>query len=96
MTLIKAIVTRLEAVLEEMDSLATDCGSPEALEDLNAEFEDSLVMLSEISPRDEDWQEELSDALEDLRALAGDYRKLAGAIPGVEALALRLEQAARA
>ena len=94
--MIRTIVARLEAILTELDALSGASGSPEALEDLNAEFEDSLVMLLEISPRDEDWQEELSDALEDLRALAGDYRKLAGAIPGVEALALRLEQAARA
>lgn len=86
------IVRRLEAVLAEMDALAGACGSPEALEDLNAEFEDALMLLSEIDPREDGWEEELSDALEALRALAGDYRRTG--IPGVEALADKLEASA--
>lgn len=90
--MIKTIVERLEAVLAELDVLTEECGSPEALEDLNAEFEDALMMLSDINPREEGWEEELSDTLEDVRALAGDYRKTG--IPGVEGLAAKLEQAA--
>lgn len=92
--MIKTIVERFEAVLAELDALAGACGSPEALEDLNAEFEDALMMLSDIDPREEGWREELSDALECLRTLAGDYRMLAGDIPGVGALAERIETAA--
>ena len=87
---IKTIVERLEAVLEAFDALAAD--APEALEDLNAEFEDALMLLSEIDPREAGWQEELDDALEELRALAGDYRRTG--VPGVEALAEKLEMAA--
>jgi len=90
---IRTIVARLEAILTELDALSGASGSPEALEDLNAEFEDTLMMLSDIDPREEGWQEELSDTLEDLRALAGDYRRTG--IAGVEALASKLEQAAR-
>jgi len=86
------IIRRMEALLEEMDALAGACGSPEALEDLNAEFEDALMLLSEIDPREDGWEEELSDALEALRALAGDYRRTG--IAGVEALADKLETSA--
>ena len=85
------LVERLEAVLGELDALAGTCEEPEALEDLNAEFEDALILLSEIDPREDGWQEELSDALEELRALAGDYRGTG--VPGVAALADRLEAA---
>jgi hypothetical protein len=91
--MIKNIVAHLEAVLEALDALAGECDEPEALEDLNAEFEDTLMMLSEINPREDGWQEELSDALEDLRSLAADYRRTG--IPGVEALAGKLEAAAQ-
>jgi hypothetical protein len=45
-----------------------------------------------IDSRDAGWEEELSDALEEIRALAGDYRK--AGIPAAKALADRLEQAA--
>ena len=91
--MIKTMVERLETVLSELDALAGACGSPEALEDLNAEFEDALMLLSELDPREEGWREELSEALEGLRALAGDYRTMAGDIPGVMALAERIEAA---
>ena len=90
--MIRTIAKRLEAVLAELDVLSGECGSPEALEELNAELEDTLLMLSDIDPREEGWQEELSDTLEDLRALAGDYRRTG--IAGVDALAAKLEQAA--
>lgn len=89
--MINTIVERLEAVLAELDALSAECGAPEALEDLNAELEDALMLLSDIDPREDDWEEELSDGLEEIRALAGDYRKTG--IPGAKALADKLEQA---
>lgn len=90
------IAKRFETILSELDALAGACDSPEALEDLNAEFEDTLLMLSELNPRDEGYKEELGDIMEDLQFLADDYRALAGEIPGVEALAEKLKQAAEA
>ncbi len=90
--MIKIIVKRLEAVLAELDALSGECGSPDELEDLNAELEDALMMLSDIDPRQAGWEEELSDTLEDIRALAGDYRRTG--IPAARALAVKLEQAA--
>ena len=91
--MIKDTVERLEAVLAALDALAGECGDPEALEDLNAEFEDALMLLSQINPREDGWEDEFSGVLEDLRALAGDYRRTG--IPGVEALAEKLEAAAQ-
>ena len=90
--MINTIVKRLEAVLSELDALSSESGSPEELEDLNAELEDALMLLSDIDPRETGWEEELSDALEEIRALAGDYRQTG--IPGAKALADKLEQAA--
>lgn len=89
--MIENLSKRLEAVLGKLDALAGECEEPEALEDLNAEFEDALMLLSEIDPRGDGWQEELADALEELRALAGDYRRTG--IPWVAALADELEAA---
>ena len=90
--MIETIVEQLEAVLAELDALSSASGSPEELEDLNAELEDALMLLSDIDPREAGWEEELSDALEEIRSLAGDYRRTG--IPGVNALAGKLEQAA--
>lgn len=80
-------------VLAELDALCGRCGadSAEALEELNAELEDALLLLEEIHPGEGDWREELDDALEEFSALAGDYRRLGDGIPGLEALARRLE-----
>ena len=59
-----------------------------------SEFFAAFASFSELAPREAGWREEMADILEDLRALAGDYRALSGEIPGVVALAARLEQAA--
>ena len=88
-------VTRLREILEELDALAAeqDGGEAEALEELNAEFEDALMLFDELGG--EDAREELDDALEELDALAGDYRAFAGRIDGVGTLAERLDMAAQ-
>lgn len=84
-----------EEILSELDALASDLDDAEELEELNAELEDALMMLGELDPRDGDYDEDLEDALEELRALAGDYQRLAGAIPGVADLARRMETMAQ-
>lgn len=93
---IRQFVDRFGEILAELDALAEECdaGSAEELEDLNAELEDSLLLLSELRPESDDWREELSGTLEELQALAGDYRDLADEIPGVADLAERLERTA--
>ena len=65
---------RFRALLEELDGVAEDTGD-EDLEDMNAEFEDALFMLSEIDPKSEDAAEELADALEEFETLRDDYAR---------------------
>ncbi len=91
---IQTFLDRFGALLEQLDALTEDCAddAAEDLEDLNAELEDALMLLGEC--RSDDDPEELSDALEDLKALAGDYRALSGDIPEIAALADQLEMAA--
>lgn len=88
-----AYVKRFEALLAELDDAADDVDdddAAEALDDLNAEFEDALFMLSQIRPQDDDAAEDMNDTLETLRALAEDYRALAGGGEAVRELADRL------
>ena len=89
-------IQRFGELLSELDALAEDRGGDacEDLEDLNAEFEDALLLLDEWKPGDD--ADELADALDDLRALAGDYRALSGRVPGLADLAERLNTAADA
>lgn len=93
---VKSVTQRMDAVLDGLDGLVGACDARvrEALEDLNAELEDVLLLLSELRPGDADWLEEWEDALEEVKALAEDYRTLAEDVPGLEALARRLEQIA--
>ena len=65
---------RFQEILEAFDAACAAAGGPEALEDLNAEFEDMLLALGDIRPDDED---ELRDAADDLEAVADDYGALA-------------------
>ena len=84
----------LEETLAALDALAEDFDGEavEDLEDLNAELEDALMLLDALN---DDEAEERCEALSDICALAGDYRALASAVPGLDALAIRLENAAR-
>ena len=65
---------RFRALLEELDGIAEDIGD-EDLEDMNAEFEDALLMLSEIDPKADDATEEVADALEEFEGLKDDYAR---------------------
>lgn len=70
-------VSRFQAILDELDAFEMN----EALEELNAEFEDALFMLESIDYEDEDAPEEFADSLEELQALAEAYRALSGEMP---------------
>ena len=64
-------------ILEALDDVA---GEDEALEELNAELEDALMLIEESEP------EELEENLEELDSLRRDYEK----IPAARELAARL------
>ena len=76
---IQVFSARFQEILAAFDGLCEGAGCPEALEDLNAEFEDMLLALADIRPAaDDGWREELTDAADDLDAIADDYEALAG------------------
>ena len=86
MSAMQEIRKRFQAILEALDSLAEQ-SSDDALEDMNAELEDALFMLSEIDTGSEDWREELRDMLETLDALRVDYARR----PDTSAIAGQME-----
>ena len=80
---------RFQEILFELDELAEGSeGDADDLEDLNAELEDSLMLLDEL--RKEDDREALTEALEDLEALCGDYAALYDRFEGLENITRRL------
>ena len=81
---------RFRALLEELDGVAEDVGD-EDLEDMNAEFEDALFMLSEIDPKSDDAQEEIADALEEFEALRDDYARRADTKDIAERLSMLIQ-----
>ena len=65
---------RFREILEQLDE-AAEVADDEDLEELNAEFEDALFMLSEIDPKGEGAAEEVADALDEFDALRDDYAR---------------------
>ena len=89
----QTFLPRFYGILAALDELADGAAaSSEDLEDLNAELEDALMLIDALKPEDE--REELLEALEDVRALAGDYQALAKDEPRVAVLARQLAMAA--
>ncbi|MBR1560590.1 MAG: hypothetical protein IJ646_10160 [Clostridia bacterium] len=69
------IIARMREALDALDRLAEGRGD-EALDELNAEFEDALFMMEQADGDDPD---DLADALEELEALWQDYMEIDGA-----------------
>lgn len=90
-----AFKERYLTLLEELDELAgSDALTDEQtddLDDLNAEFEDAILLLDSLDPENTDFEEELEDALAEFDALAEDYRDYSEVVPEFGALADRLE-----
>ena len=87
---VREFEARFQEILDALDALGADLAGEDAgtLEELNAELEDALFMLSEIDPKGADAADELRDTFETLEALAGDIRKVAAAAPLAERLAM--------
>ena len=89
---LKDFIARCLGVLDELDELAGAKGN-DALDDLNAELEDMLMVLQDIRPGLPGWREELEEALDDLDAVAEDYERLAdGPLPETAEPAGRLRR----
>ncbi len=70
-------LARFQDILDALDGFEMT----DALEELNAEFEDALFMIESIDPEEEDAQEELEESFEELHSLLEDYRELAKEVP---------------
>ena len=66
-------VKRFQEILDAMDEFEMD----EALEELNAQFEDTLFWMENIDEEVEDAADEIEDALEEISDLLDGYRELA-------------------
>ena len=83
---------RFREILDSMDEAATG-DIAEALEELNAEFEDALFMLEEIDLKGDDWREEFMDALDEFQALAEDYARYTSVASLAERMKLLVQMA---
>jgi len=88
---------RFRELLAELDDLRDQAQGDvsEALEEMNAEYEDALFLIECINTDEEDWQEEFADALEEYKDLCSGYRKLAESFPELAAEADRLDMIIR-
>ncbi len=66
---IEKLIDELNSILDELDELSDN----EEIEELNANLEDVLFMLSE-SDDESDFEEELEDALAELSDIASGYK----------------------
>lgn len=87
---IKEFEKRFRGLLDEMDELRADADD-EDLEELAADFEDALFVVECIGADDEDWREQLIDALDEFSDIAEGSRRLAGEIPQMEGIAGRMD-----
>lgn len=80
---------RFHEILDALDEMDMD----EELEEMNAQFEDTLFWMESIDEDEDDAQEEIEDALEEMEGLLEDYRKLAEERTELGQKALELEMA---
>ena len=88
---LNGFIDRFHGILDAFDDLTAD----EEQEELNAEFEDAIFLLENVDPEDEDAAEEIGDALDEIDALCGDFRKAAEKDPERMEIVLQMEMAAR-
>ena len=87
---VKEFEKRFREILASLDEFRDE---NEEIEEMNAEFEDSLFVIECIDVNDEEWEEEFTDALEEFRDLLDNYRDLAEEIPELNEVADRLDMA---
>lgn len=94
---IKEFEKRFRGILSELDGLRDACSgdAAEAMEEMNAEFEDALFVIECIDVEDEEWQEEFTDALEEFKDLMVEYRSVEEEVPAIAETINRLEMAIR-
>ena len=84
-------IAEFEARFSKILAALDDIADGEDMEELNAEFEDALFMLSQIDPKTDDAPEEFMDALDEFDALRADYARLPAAREAAERLGMLIE-----
>lgn len=74
---ISAFIERLQDILDAMDELNEDG----MLDEINAEFEDTIFLMENIDPDDADAQEEFEGALEEIEDILAEYRDFEDKLP---------------
>lgn len=87
---VKEFEKRFREILASLDELRNE---DEEIEEMNAEFEDTLFVIECIDINDEEWEEEFSDALEEFKDLLDGYRELEDEIPELKDASDRLDMA---
>ena len=90
----KEFEKRFKEILDELDDVmentTMDEGVLDQLAELNAESEDALFLLADISEDEPDAAEAMEDALEEFIALWDDYRDLSETVSEIVPLVQRL------
>ena len=84
-------IAEYEARFRDILAALDDIADGEDMEELNAEFEDALFMLSQIDPGADTAPEEFTDALDEFDALRADYARLPAAKDVAERMGMLIE-----
>ena len=84
-------IAEFEARFRDILAALDDIADGEDMEELNAEFEDALFMLSQIDPGADTAPEEFTDALDEFDALRADYARLPAAKDVAERMGMLIE-----
>ena len=84
-------IAEFEARFSKILAALDDIADGEDMEELNAEFEDALFMLSQIDPGAGDAPEEFMDALDEFDALRADYARIPSAREVAERMGMLIE-----
>lgn len=84
-------IAEYEARFREILAALDDIADGEDMEELNAELEDALFMLSQIDPKADDAAEEFMDTLDEFDALRADYARIPIAREVAERMGMLIE-----
>lgn len=88
-TALKGFLERFQDILNGLDEFDMD----DALEELNAQFEDALFLLESAGEEGGDLVEDARGAVEEISGLLAEYRALSDARPELRQKVLELEMA---
>lgn len=81
-------ISRFQEILDALDAFEKN----EELEELNAQLEDTIFLMESFD--EEDGEEEIQGAFEEMNDLVAEYRELAEEIPELDQYVTQLQMAA--